>query len=359
MGAFKYVACGAKLHPFETLIAVAFIPFVLLVQLEELQQFVLWNGAMQLGLFVLLVQLPLLFSGNMIYVDLGWPWGLVILAVNGLCMGTGYSWRRYTVCICLLLHCSRLALGATLMFGKMSNFTYRFKEDLPRYRYAKHRWIVHDKMPPSRWWLKAQHDTFTQCWANAVLLMTPIALPCFNSNPEVSWWEYAALVLWIFSSIWENVADMQKMAFIEECKKQGKTATAEEKDKLKTAVLGWSDVADAGLWRLCRHPNYFGEWLAWLAFSLAAVPSLIHLELPLWQTIGFVVILVYVPRFFYDCLLHWTGAGPAEHFSNRSRPEYKLYQSNVRCFFPMEVPFVHHYRIAGWPDATEEKAAQG
>ena len=29
-----------------------------------------------------------------------------------------------------------------------------------------------------------------------------------------------------------------------------------------------------------------------------------------------------VPRMFYDCLVHWTGAAPAEHYSHLKRPAY-------------------------------------
>ncbi len=30
---------------------------------------------------------------------------------------------------------------------------------------------------------------------------------------------------------------------------------------------------DQGLWRYCRHPNYFGEWIMWLAWFVYAIPS--------------------------------------------------------------------------------------
>ena len=56
----------------------------------------------------------------------------------------------------------------------------------------------------------------------------------------------------------------------------------------------------------------------------------------------------YVSRIFYDCLVHWTGAGPAESFSAK-RPDYKKYQESTRCFFPFEMPFWNHFREAGWP----------
>ena len=66
----------------------------------------------------------------------------------------------------------------------------------------------------------------------------------------------------------------------------------------------------------------------------------------------FVLALVYVLRLFYDCLVHWTGAGPAEFYSYQTRGGYGKYQQSTRCFFPLplpEGPFICHYREEGWP----------
>ena len=62
---------------------------------------------------------------------------------------------------------------------------------------------------------------------------------------------------------------------------------------------------------------------------------------------------------FYDCLAHWTGAGPAEYLSYQKRGKgaedgccYGAYQRTTRCFWPFPVPegpLVSHFQEEGWP----------
>ena len=36
----------------------------------------------------------------------------------------------------------------------------------------------------------------------------------------------------------------------------------------------------------------------------------------------------------YQCLVHYTGAAPAEYYSLKSRPGYRSYQQRVNMFIP-------------------------
>ncbi len=65
----------------------------------------------------------------MAYVDIGWPWGLVLLSANAI-GGPGWWLRRYVVSTLMFLHGFRMCLGGAILFGKMTNWTYIFKEDL-------------------------------------------------------------------------------------------------------------------------------------------------------------------------------------------------------------------------------------
>lgn len=240
----------------------------------------------------------------------------------------------------MLFHGGRMALGALAMF-----YPYRWKEDLPRYRYAKERFENKDGMPSHMWPLKMQHDTAQQAFANATVLACPLMLCAFDKTPSISWLEVAGWTLWGLCWLWENVADVQKLAFLAECKKAGSHA--------KTAVLGCAPYDDKKylLWTLCRHPNYFGEWMAWNAFVVMAMPSLMRLEESSIIKVGMATCLFFTSRLFYDCLNYWTGAEPAEHFSVQKRSMYKEYQRTTRVFFPFEMPFVDHCREDGWPHA--------
>jgi steroid 5-alpha reductase family enzyme len=85
-------------------------------------------------------------------------------------------------------------------------------------------------------------------------------------------------------------------------------------------------VCDAGLWRWSRHPNYFFEWLGWLAYPVIALST----DYP-W---GWTTLLA--PLFMYWILVHVTGIPPLEAQMLRSRGErYRDYQSRTSKFFPL------------------------
>jgi steroid 5-alpha reductase family enzyme len=82
-------------------------------------------------------------------------------------------------------------------------------------------------------------------------------------------------------------------------------------------------VCDVGLWGLSRHPNYFFEWLVWVAFALLAVRA------P-WGAGA-----VFAPLLMLYFLLSVTGIPATEAQALRSRGEaYRDYQRRVSAFFP-------------------------
>lgn len=174
-----------------------------LYALSCLQHVLQWNAIAQLVLFVVVVQIPGYVSGGkMTYVDLGWPIGLVLISLNCWFLSSaahnaypeleevigpvlvheastgGDAWvRKAVMCGAMLFHGGRLALvsvpsfffvslirtphthslshlrsslrqctrisrqGALYLFGKKTHWTYVFRHDLPRYDFAKMRWI--------------------------------------------------------------------------------------------------------------------------------------------------------------------------------------------------------------------------
>src|SRR3954462_5408668 len=85
-------------------------------------------------------------------------------------------------------------------------------------------------------------------------------------------------------------------------------------------------VCDVGLWRWSRHPNYFFEWLGWLAYPVIALSP----DYP-WS-----LATLLAPLFMYWILVHVTGIPPLEEQMLRSRGErYRAYQSRTSAFFPL------------------------
>ena len=70
-----------------------------------------------------------------------------------------------------------------------------------------------------------------------------------------------------------------------------------------------------GLWRYCRHPNYFGEWMVWNSIILIALPSIFRLNLDIASTLCLLIITSSISGAMWFCLTIWTGAKPAEYFS--------------------------------------------
>eukprot|EP00040_Diaphanoeca_grandis_P005649 m.33876 g.33876 ORF g.33876 m.33876 type:complete len:352 (-) comp16886_c0_seq2:44-1099(-) len=346
---YRLIEPGANLHVVEAVVWYALVFWFAFVQGEwgsMILELAWSNFVLQTVLFVVVVQIPLFFTGRMAYVDIAWPSGLVGIAVLALRNTDGYGPRRNLIGTALLLHGARMMLGALVMF-----FPYIFKEDLPRYQYAKQRWIFHTHGNKRLWWLKQQHDTAMQAMFNCVGVGAPIFLTVTNPTASLHWMEIGGFALWFTCWVLESLADIQKLKFV---------AAAKQNGDIKTAVLGFTpyDGPAYWLWKHSRHPNYFFEWLCWVAMMIMALPSAMLFCEPdqqqsLAAKIWLLVLLVYVPRMFYDCLVHWTGAGPAEAGSVTRRPLYRHYQKTTNVLFPFNLPLVDHHRTAGWPQHTE------
>jgi steroid 5-alpha reductase family enzyme len=84
------------------------------------------------------------------------------------------------------------------------------------------------------------------------------------------------------------------------------------------------------LWRYSRHPNYFFEWLIWMAFAMFALGS----TGGFWGLLSPALILYFVLRV--------TGIPATEAQALRTRgEEYRRYQQTTSAFvpwFPKTIP---------------------
>ena len=105
----------------------------------------------------------------------------------------------------------------------------------------------------SSWGFKfvLQKEIFVQAVANMGPLSVPMLVQVYSGyNQPVSLMEWFGWILWILSLCWEHAADKQKKRFIKDCQEK----------KLK------GQVCEVGLWRYCRHPNYFGKKISLLSW---------------------------------------------------------------------------------------------
>ncbi len=86
-------------------------------------------------------------------------------------------------------------------------------------------------------------------------------------------------------------------------------------------------VCDVGLWGVSRHPNYFFQWLGWLAYAVIALQGVGSYP---WGWLA-----LSGPAFMYLLLVHLSGIPPLEAHMVRSRGDkFRAYQRRVNAFFP-------------------------
>ncbi len=137
-----------------------------------------------------------------------------------------------------------------------------------------------------------------------VALSVPFLLAARNPSPSLHPLEIAAAVLWLVALLGETLADAQLAAFKRNPANRGR-------------------VCASGLWGWSRHPNYFFEWLIWVAFALFALAS------P-WGWIA-----LYCPALMLFFLLKVTGVKYTEDQLLRSKGEpYRRYQERTSAFVP-------------------------
>ena len=112
------------------------------------------------------------------------------------------------------------------------------KKEFPRYQYQR---IVWEKEGKDNTGLALQVDATSQGLANASFLAFPVFIIASNSNEEFVLLEIVGLVIWVLAFAMESIADLQKARFLKAMKKAGKQR----------------QVCNVGLWKYCRHPNYF------------------------------------------------------------------------------------------------------
>jgi steroid 5-alpha reductase family enzyme len=111
-----------------------------------------------------------------------------------------------------------------------------------------------------------------------------------------------AIVLVLFGTLFESIADAQLAAFKARPGAQGR-------------------VMDKGLWRYTRHPNYFGECCVWWGFYLFALAA------GGWWSILSPLLMTFL-------LLRVSGVVLLEKDIVERRPGYREYINRTNAFFP-------------------------
>ncbi len=233
-------------------------------------------------------------TGNSGWIDTIWSFAVgaagLVLALLPMAGDGGLSARQLLVAGLIGLWSARL--------GGYIAFRSKGASEDPRYA-----WLMQE------WGADASRRLFiflqVQALAGLVLVLA-VALAARNPAPNLRLLDGLGVLLFIFAIGGATVADEQLRRF-----------------KADPAHRGM--VCDTGLWAHSRHPNYFFEWLGWLAYPIIA--------LGVDHPAG--LLAFAAPGLMYLLLVHASGIPPLEAHMARSRgAAFAAYRERVNAFFP-------------------------
>lgn len=123
-----------------------------------------------------------------------------------------------------------------------------------------------------------------------------------GATTPLGWLDLAGATAWTIGLFFESVGDIQMARFQADPANKGR-------------------VMDRGLWRLTRHPNYFGDFCVWWGVYLIAAAG------GAWWTI-------FSPLIMSFLLLKVSGVTLLEKSIAARRPDYAAYQARTSAFLP-------------------------
>ncbi len=223
-------------------------------------------------------------------VDIAWSYAFAALAAFYALAGAGWPVRRFLLATLVVIW--SLRLGTHLLVRVAQHHP---AEDT-RYAQLRRDWAGN---------FTAKMFGFFQLQAGSVVLLgVAFLVAAQNPSARLHPLEVAGALLWLVAISGEALADAQLAAFKRDAANRGR-------------------VCATGLWRYSRHPNYFFEWLIWVAYFVFALAS----------PSGWIAIIG--PGSILYLLLRVTGVPVTEEQSVRSKGDaYRHYQRTTSAFVP-------------------------
>lgn len=221
-------------------------------------------------------------------VDIGWPFGFVIIAASALFLTNNFTIT--SILVTLLISLWGIRLGSFLLFraiGKPEDF-----------RYANFR---------KQWGSRVLVISFFRVYMLQGTVMLIVAYPIIVAATQSSGdspliFAIIGTIVWIIGYVFQVVGDAQLARF----KKQRKSK---------------EEVLQSGLWAYTRHPNYFGEAAMWWGLALIVLPV----------KFGFIALITaFIMNFF---LVKVSGV-PFLDRRYAQNSAYQLYKRKTNRFIP-------------------------
>lgn len=194
-----------------------------------------WESALLIWLYMTLLFIIAQVRKDNSIADIGWGVGFILVA-------WWLQWR-YPHPLSWLS-----TLAVTIWGGRLAVYLFfrnrrKGEED---WRYARWR---------EKWGKWAIPRAYLQVFLLQGAFMWIIAIPLMQrpGGENFHWVQGIGLFLWLAGFLWEAIADWQLYQFKSDPGNKGKIFTG-------------------GLWRLSRHPNYFGEIVLWWGVFLLTLP---------------------------------------------------------------------------------------
>ena len=226
------------------------------------------------------------------WTDVFWTWGTgVVLAAAGLLANAPDAIGPRNILVAAFMAVWALRLGLYL--------TPRVATHAEDPRYAQFR--TAKSYPLTMLWV-----TLPQALASALLALS-VVLAAQAPGAALGLRDGLAVLLFAVAIAGEAVADAQMKRF-------------------RAAASSKGRILETGLWAWSRHPNYFFQWLGWLAYPIVALDPAQPIT---WLSLA-------APAVMYGLLRHVSGVPPLEEAMLRSRGDtFRDYQRRVSVFFPV------------------------
>jgi steroid 5-alpha reductase family enzyme len=245
-------------------------------------------GAVILSLMLLLWVVSLLLRNSSI-VDIFWGFGFVISAwVYFFLTPDGFMTRKLLIVGLATIWGLRLTIHVlTRNWGRPEDF-----------RYQKWR-----RESGKIWGIKSLFKVFILQGFLIWIISTPLMVAQFSARPaNLTVLDYAGVTLWIIGFFFETVGDLQLANF-------------------RSNPANKGHILNTGVWRLSRHPNYFGDSAQWWGYFLIA------LAVGGWWS-------VFSPIIMTLFLIKVSGVALLEKTLQNTKPGYRSYMESTSAFIP-------------------------
>lgn len=232
-------------------------------------------------------------ANNSGWIDVFWTYGTGVAGIAAAAwpVSGADSARQILVAVIIALWAARLG---TYILLRVS----RSRQEDARYARFKAQWGT--RYQAKLYWLILPQAAIT------AVMMASVAAAARRPMEGLDWRDALGVAILLIAIGGETLSDYQLARF----KRQNQTKGA---------------ICEAGLWGWSRHPNYFFEWLGWLAFPAIGLTA----DPVSWLTLLAPVAMFIVLRFI-------TGVPPLEATMLESRGQaFRDYQARTSVFLPL------------------------